>query len=110
MSRQIRSHRAVPVRPRPLYARVLGLRYLTPRRALRFIFFEGMIALGIVLALAELVSWWAVAVLPVAVAVMVKINDIVAGALTGPAEVPRRTRVAQKFVGRAVVRARSARS
>src|SRR5438876_3468901 len=35
-----------------------------------------MIAIGVLLALAELVTWWAVLVLPVAVAVMVKINDV----------------------------------
>ena len=34
--------------------------------------------LAVLLALAELVSWWAVLVLPVAVAVMVKLNDVVA--------------------------------
>ena len=47
-------------------------------------------ALGILLALAELVSWWGVLVLPVTVAVMVKLNDVVAGALTRP--VARRAR------------------
>lgn len=67
--------------PRPLYARVLRLRYLRPGWLLCFVFFEGMITLGVLLALAELVSWWAVLVLPAAVAVMVKLNDMVARAL-----------------------------
>src|SRR3954471_22488152 len=69
-------------RLRPLYARLLGLQYLSPSGFLCFAFFEGAIALGILLALAELVSWWGVVVLPVTVALMVKLNDVIAGALT----------------------------
>jgi hypothetical protein len=61
---------------------MLGLQYLAPSGFLCFVFLEGAIALGILLALAELVSWWGVLVLPVTVAVMVKLNDVVAGALT----------------------------
>ncbi|MDR6323058.1 hypothetical protein J3R03_007254 [Actinoplanes couchii] len=38
--------------------------------------------LGVLLALAELVSWWGVLVLPFTVALMVKFNDVVAGAST----------------------------
>jgi hypothetical protein len=66
---------------RPLYARVLRLRHIHPSGVWCFVFFEGMIALGVLLALAELVSWWGVLVLPVVVAAMVKINDLLAGAL-----------------------------
>lgn len=69
------------VRLQPLYARVLGLQYVNPGGVLCFVFFEGAIALGILLAFAELVSWWAVLLLPASVAVMVKINDVVAGAV-----------------------------
>ncbi len=69
-------------RLRPLYARILGLQYLSPSGFLCFVFFEGAVALGILLALAELVSWWGVLVLPLTVALMVKLNDVVAGALT----------------------------
>jgi hypothetical protein len=72
------------VRLRPLYARLLGLQYLRPSGFLCFVFLEGAVALGILLALAELVSWWGVLVLPVSVAAMVKVNDVVAGALTRP--------------------------
>jgi hypothetical protein len=36
-----------------------------------------------------LVSWWGVLVLPVTVAVMVKLNDVIAGALTQAAAPPR---------------------
>jgi hypothetical protein len=44
-----------------------------------FFFLEGAIALASLLALAELVTWWAVVVLPASIAVMVKINDVIAG-------------------------------
>lgn len=68
-------------RQQPLYARMLGLQYLAPSGFLCFVFLEGAVALGILLALAELVSWWGVLVLPAMVAVMVKLNDVVAGKL-----------------------------
>ena len=63
----------------PLYARVLRLRHLRPGGLLCFLFFEGSVALGILLALAEVTPWWSTLVLPVAVAAMVKVNDVVAG-------------------------------
>lgn len=88
MSREIRSRRAglsrAESRTRPLYARLLGLQYLRPGGVLCFVYFEGSIALAVLLGLAELVSWWAVLVLPMAVAVMVKLNDVVAGSVAGP--------------------------
>jgi hypothetical protein len=62
------------------YARSLRLRHVRPGGLMSFLLFECVIALAVLLALAELVSWWAVAVLPAAVAAMVKINDLVAGA------------------------------
>ena len=68
----------------PLYARLLRLRHLAPSGFLCFVFLEGAVALGVLLALAELVSWWGVLVLPATVAVMVKLNDVVAGALSQP--------------------------
>lgn len=58
---------------------MLRLRHLAPSGLLCFVFLEGAVVLGILLALAELVSWWGVVVLPVAVALMVKFNDLVAG-------------------------------
>ncbi|GAA2518584.1 hypothetical protein GCM10010434_077070 [Winogradskya humida] len=76
------------VSQQPLYARLLGLQYLAPSGFLCFVFLEGAVALGILLALAELVSWWGVLVLPLTVAAMVKLNDIVAGALTPRPTVP----------------------
>jgi hypothetical protein len=76
-----RPHDFPAVGHRPLYARMLRLKFLTPSGFLCFVFLEGAIALGILLALAELVSWWGVLVLPATVAIMVKLNDVVAGSL-----------------------------
>jgi hypothetical protein len=72
--------RDAPRRP-PLYARVLRLRHLRPSGLLCFLSFEGAIALAVLLALAELVPWWTVLVLPAGVAAMVKVNDLLAGYL-----------------------------
>jgi hypothetical protein len=65
---------------RPLYARLLRLRYLHPGGLACFLLLEGTIALGLLLALAELVDWPVVVLLPVGVAIMVKLNDVLAGA------------------------------
>jgi hypothetical protein len=96
---------------RPLYARVLGLRFVNPGGVLCFLFFEGSVALAALLALAELVSWWAVLVLPAVVAAMVKLNDVVAEVvIRTAAQVPeqerdRFRRQLEPVVGRATVRA-----
>lgn len=66
---------------RPLYSRLLRLRHVAPSGLLCFVFLEGAVALGVLLALAELVSWWGVLLLPALVAAMVKLNDVVAGVL-----------------------------
>lgn len=66
------------------YVRVLRLRHVCPGGLVSFLLFECVVALAVLLALAELVSWWAVPVLPLAVAVMVKVNDVVAGAMGRP--------------------------
>ncbi len=88
MTRVVRSRRAGlsrdQVAQQPLYARMLGLQYLAPSGFLCFAFLEGAVALGFLLALAELVSWWGVLALPLSVAVMVKLNDVVAGMLARP--------------------------
>ncbi|MFV2082888.1 hypothetical protein [Micromonospora sp. LOL_021] len=77
----------------PVYARALRLRYVQPSGLTCLAFFEGSFVLGGLLALAELIPWWGTLVLPVAVAVMVKINDLVAGAVERSAElVPERER------------------
>ncbi|WP_241825693.1 hypothetical protein [Micromonospora sp. CB01531] len=112
MTRPARSWAMVPTdaeRYRPLYARVLGLRFVNPGGVLCFLFFEGAVALAVLLALAELVTWWAVLVLPAVVAVMVKLNDMVAeGVIRTAAQVPeqerdRFRRQIEPVVGRASV-------
>jgi len=96
-------------RYRPLYARLLGLRFVNPGGVLCFLFFEGAVALAALLALAELVTWWAVLVLPATVAVMVKLNDMVAAmvvrsaALVPEQERDRFRRQMEPVVGRARV-------
>ncbi|GAA3399352.1 hypothetical protein [Cryptosporangium minutisporangium] len=69
---------------RPLYARVLRLRHLAPGKLLCALFFEGSIVLAMLLAFADLVSWWGVLATPATVAAMVKLNDVVAGRLPDP--------------------------
>jgi hypothetical protein len=64
----------------PLYVRVLHLKHIRPGGLMCFLLFEGVVALAILLSLAELVNWWSVIVLPAIVAALVKINDVVAGA------------------------------
>ena len=80
---------------RPVYARALRLRYLHPGGLLCFLFFEGSIALGVLLALAEFAPWWGIIVLPLTVALMVKLNDVVAASNAGlrlaPAHVRQRS-------------------
>jgi hypothetical protein len=61
---------------------VLRLRYVRPGGLMSFVLFEGVIGTATLLALAELVTWWAVAALPAAVAAMVKLNDLVSGAMS----------------------------
>ena len=72
-----------------MYARMLRLQYLSPSGFLCFVFLEGAVALGFLLALAELVNWWGVLVLPGTVALMVKLNDVLAGSLARPEMVRR---------------------
>ena len=75
----------------PIYARALRLRYVHPSGLACLVFFEGSFVVGVLLALAELIPWWGILVLPVAVAIMVKINDFVAGVVERSAElVPER--------------------
>lgn len=71
------------VRP-PLYATVLGLRSIAPGPLLCFCFLEGAVGIAVIGALTGLVSWWGVLVLPLAVAAMVKFNDVVAGVIRRP--------------------------
>ncbi len=66
-----------------MYARWLRLRHLRPGSVACFFFLEGAVALAGLLVLAEQVSAWALVVVPLAVALVVKLNDVVAGAMAG---------------------------
>ncbi|HZM75112.1 MAG TPA: hypothetical protein VFC19_05260 [Candidatus Limnocylindrales bacterium] len=72
---------AEEARQRPMYAKVLGLQHLRPGNLVCFVFFEGAVALAALLALAELADWWVMLVLPLSVAAMVKLSDMIAGAV-----------------------------
>ncbi|WP_133884188.1 hypothetical protein [Glycomyces sp. NRRL B-16210] len=65
---------------RPWYARTLRLKHLHLSNLWCVVLFEGSIALAMLMALTELVTWWVVLVLPLGVAAMVKLNDVIAGA------------------------------
>ncbi|HWC34506.1 MAG TPA: hypothetical protein VG650_06725 [Mycobacteriales bacterium] len=72
---------AVDGRAAPLYWRLLRLRHTRPNGWLRALFFEGAVAVAVVLVLAEAASVWTIVVLPFVVAVVVKANDVLAGSL-----------------------------
>jgi hypothetical protein len=74
-------------RYRPMYWRLLRLHHIRPNGWLRALFVEGSVALAAVLVLAEAASIWTILALPVAVAVLVKANDLVAGALRDSGDV-----------------------
>jgi len=67
-----------------LYARLLRLRHIRLGQLTSFVLFEGSVLVALLLALAELIEPWGVLVIPVAVAIMVKLNDVVAGVLIRP--------------------------
>jgi hypothetical protein len=75
---------------RPLYARLLRLRHIAPGGLACFVLLEGSAGVGMILALAGLTSWWALAVLPISVALMVILNDAVAGRLEEVVDSTRR--------------------
>ena len=66
---------------RPLYARLLRLRHLSLGTWQRAVLAEGTLAVGVLLALADLASAWTIVVLPVAVAAVVKAHDVLQGEL-----------------------------
>jgi hypothetical protein len=67
-----------------LYVRVLRLHTVVPTGWRRGLVAEGSVALGLFIALADLASAWVVLALPVAAALAVKYNDVVAGLLAAP--------------------------
>ena len=73
-----------PAERRPFYPRLLGLRRLRLRAWQRAVLGEGSLVLAALLVLADLASAWALLVLPVLVAALVKAHDLVAGRLRTP--------------------------
>ncbi|WP_203701804.1 hypothetical protein [Asanoa iriomotensis] len=71
---------------RPFYARALRLKHINPSSTVCFVFLEGATAFAVILALAELIPFWGVVLLPICIAAMVKVNDVVAGAAVRAAE------------------------
>jgi hypothetical protein len=69
---------------RPLYFRLLRIRHLKARPWVVFLLFEGSFGLAILLALAEMVNLWGLLAIPLAVAAMVKVNDVITGAMLEP--------------------------
>ena len=73
---------AAPARvKRPLYPRLLHLQHIHPNAWQRAVLGEGALALAALLVLADLATAWTLLVLPLAVALVVKAHDLLAGAL-----------------------------
>ena len=66
---------------RPFYPQLLRLKNIHPNGWQRAFLGEGMALVGVLLAMADLASAWAIVALPVAMAVIVKGHDLLAGAL-----------------------------
>ncbi len=66
------------------YARALRLKHTHPGGILCFLLLEGSFGIAGLMALAEFVNWWGVILLPLTVAIFVKINDLVAGVFSRP--------------------------
>lgn len=73
---------------RPLYPRLLRLRHIHPNAWQRALLGEGALGVAILLVLADLATAWTLLVLPVAVAVVVKAHDLLAGRLDDTAPDP----------------------
>ena len=71
---------------KPLYPTLLHLQHVHPNAWQRAVLGEGMAVVGGIAALADLASAWSVVVLPVAVAVVVKAHDVLAGLLGRPGD------------------------
>jgi hypothetical protein len=81
----------------PLYHRLLRLRRHRPGPVVTFLCFEGSILASALLALADLLPWLSVLVVPAAVAAVVKLHDLVVQATPRPAIVSGST--PSRFVG-----------
>ena len=69
---------------RPLYPRLLRLRWVRLTAWQRALLGEGSVFIAALLVLADLVSAWGLLVLPVVVAALVKAHDVVAGLVQPP--------------------------
>ena len=73
----------------PLYWRLLRLRAIHPNGWQRAVLVEGVVAVAVVLVLADVASAWTLLALPLASAAVVKGHDLLAGLLSartvGPA-------------------------
>jgi hypothetical protein len=67
----------------PLYWRALRLRHLRPNGWQRAVLVEGVLALAVILVLADVATAWTLLVLPLASALLVKGHDVLAGLLLG---------------------------
>jgi hypothetical protein len=65
----------------PLYWRALRLRHLRPNGWQRAVLVEGVLALAVILVLADVATAWTLLVLPVASTALVKVHDVLAGLL-----------------------------
>lgn len=65
----------------PLYPTLLRLQHVHPNAWQRALLGEGMALLGALLVMADLASGWAILVLPLAMAAVVKCHDLMAGFL-----------------------------
>jgi hypothetical protein len=83
----------------PLYWRALRLQHLRPNGWQRAILVEGVLALAVVLVLADVATAWTLLVLPLASAVLVKGHDLLAGLLAGMRTAPPPTRVTAPLKG-----------
>lgn len=70
----------------PLYPRVLRLRHVHPSGWQRLLFWEGSFVVALLLWGADVASGWVVVALPLAVAAVVKANDVLAGLLSSAPE------------------------
>lgn len=68
-------------RSRPLYPRLLRLRHIHPNAWQRALLGEGALGVAVLLVLADLATAWTLLVLPLAVALVVKAHDVLAGHL-----------------------------
>ena len=65
----------------PLYWRALRLQHLRPNGWQRAVLVEGVLALAVVLVLADVATAWTLLVLPLASGLLVKGHDVLAGLL-----------------------------